>query len=127
MDNRDEIVALLKQIENVTEASYGAPPEDVLVKLPEGSLAFRVTQVFPGDATWSGRTNIGEIYSPPAAFEEPQNNETLVQQMRAVLAEIEVNAVPTPTFDAPVIIPPQQNEVPETEHLDDGILTPNGL
>lgn len=104
--NKEVLVDLLMEIEHVTEASYGPVPADIVVDPADNTLAFTVRQIIPGDGTWAGRDNTAQIYVPRYLYDFSINNDAIVVQMRNVLAEIEVNGTPTPTFDAEPIIPP---------------------
>lgn len=104
--NKDVLIDLFMQIEHVTEATYGPLPDGVTVRPPENALAFRVRQVIPGDATWEGRDNTAEIYLPHYLYDFHVNNETIVNQMKGVLAEIKIDGTPTPTINAEPTIPP---------------------
>lgn len=86
MDNKDTIVALLSQLEHVTEVVVDAIPAKFADRMPEGSVTFRATHDFwqLGD----GPSNNAEIYLPPHVFENTENNESVVALMQDVLNRI---------------------------------------
>lgn len=110
MDNKDTIVALLSQLEHVTEVVVDVIPADYADKMPEGSVTFRALHnILPAVPSNSTRA---EIYLPPYAFENEQNNDAIVAQMRNVLRQIQEFGEPRPTFDDPPILPTTPAEEP---------------
>ena len=109
MNNIDEILRLLSELPNIIEYGARPLPEDIQPILPEGSITLYVRE-FKSGAGINGtdRDNVAEIYLPPYIYEDQQHNNMVIGQMTAVLAEIDVNGVPEPTFDKPPIIPPTE-------------------
>jgi len=99
MDNKDEILRLLAELPNVIEHGVKPLPNDVVLLMPEGSVTFYVREFKPGAGiNGTDRDNIAEIYLPPFVFQDANNNSGILDQIKIVLAEIDVNGTPTPTF-----------------------------
>lgn len=107
MDNKDEILRRLRELEYVTAAECRPLPEGIVDVMPEGSLTFYVHQFIAGAGiNGRDRDNHAEIYVPQELYSNPECNEAIVQQMRDVLAQIELTGTPESTFEKDPIIPP---------------------
>lgn len=110
MDNKDTIVALLSQLEHVTEAVVDVIPAKYADRMPEGSVTFRAIHNFweLGD----GPSNNAEIYLPPQVFENSENNDSIVALMQDVLNRIGAANGSNMIFENATDAPPSSEATP---------------
>lgn len=112
MDNKDTILSLLAALDHVISSECRPVPPELADKVEPDSVTFYVHQFIPGAGVdGTDRDNHAEIYVPASIYNNPEQNNVVVDQMREVLSEIEQRGRPEPTFDSDPIIPP----VTETE------------